>query len=247
MLVAWICSPPALGDAANSCSRLRAERSNPLPTLPERKLSTSEVKEVERTRACLKSYSSGFPGGEQAFLLAPSSAVRTDLATMEQLFAKREPIRVPKTRDELHAIKKLDPQFERKWNIQGGWDRQQVLLWGHFFYARTLYTEGELEEFQQERRRIEEAFGPITVTRLSEWDSADNATYYSKASLRNMIRLLEYSVDALQIQRDPTLTRAKKRQAANKLAGLFNADRLALSPYFSVAGDPTEAILAACR
>jgi len=223
--------------SADGCATLRAALATPITPLPRKTLTQAEKTAVDQRRACIKGYSAGFPGGKEAFLTADAATLRDDLRHVEQLFAyaAKNDLASP-------AAEALDPSGNRTAHILGGWDREQVLLWGGFFYMRRLYEEEQLDALLDQVNRIRSTFG-IRVTQLSYWDDADEATYFSTASLRDMLRLLELNMAAV---RELSAPPAQQRAAGERLAGMFVAERQALSPFFKVVRDPSDHILQLC-
>ncbi len=179
------------------------------------------------TRACLKSYSAGFPGGEDAFLKADSDSIRKDLKLVTGLFDQYKG-------GQKFAEVKTDPNYLRKEHIELGWDRNQVLLWGNFFYMLRLYKEGQYEKVLSMADEIKRTYG-LTVKPLASWDDLEEKTYYSKQSLKNIIALIVYRAHA-QLDTDDSA-------AQISLAKSFIADRDALRPFLDTYGDPTTEIL----
>jgi hypothetical protein len=193
---------------------------------PTLKLSQSALDSGSMTRACLKSYSSGFPGGEGAFLKANSQSLRSDLDHLQSLFK------------EVKASEKLpsnnDPDEVRRLHILLGWDREQVLLWGNFFYIRRLAEEGNYSAVVAEVARVRRTFG-LEVHPLKTWDQLEEVTYFSKQSLKNMITILEFEARVKVIAPDDI--------ARTTLAESFISNRDALKPFFGITGDPTREIV----
>ena len=209
-----------------TCKRLlSAHDAGRKPTHKE--LTVDEQVKIEMTRACLKSYSSGFPGGEEAFLKADSKSLRKDLDNVEELFKQYKG-------GAKFAGDKSDSQHTRKLHIELGWDREQVLLWGNYFYIFCLYREGNYERVVSEVERVRKTFG-LSVRPLTSWDDQEQLTYYSRQSLRNLIALIDY--------------RAQNRMDADdsdlqiKLAKDFIAARPAFLPFLKEDNDPTAEII----
>jgi hypothetical protein len=194
---------------------------------PMLNLTEGQLEKGTFERACLKSYSSGFPGGEKAFLNADSESLRRDLDHVEALFSQFA------TQGKFPKSVKDDPDEQRKLHIELGWDRQQVLLWGNFFYIRRLYEEADFERAIAEAVRVRGTFG-LEIHPLTTWDKLEEATYFSKQALRNMIAIIEYRSQA-KLSLDSS--------ARTKLAEDFIPNRDALKPFFKTTGDPTADIL----
>jgi len=122
----------------------------------------------------------------------------------------------------------------RKLHIAAGWDREEVLLWGNFFYIRRLFAEDAFGDALKEVARVREKFG-LEVRPLAHWDQLEQATCYSKQALRNMISVIEYRARAKLDVNDP--------EAKIRLAEAFILDRDSLKPFFGVTGDPTISII----
>src|ERR1700722_10897036 len=212
------------GSKSEACKKLLDSQSSDAGQKPPAlTLSPTDVSNKTLERACLKSYGSGFPGGEEAFLKADSYSLRKDLDHLEKLFQSEGP------KTSLPSGK--DPDYSRKAHILVGWDRDQVLLWGNFFYIRRLSDESKFREVVTEAARVRRTLG-LDVHPLKHWDNLEGATYFSKQSLRNMIVILEYQA------RSRTLGNDEASRA--KLAEEFIANRDALKPFFDFAGDPTK-------
>jgi phosphopantetheinyl transferase (holo-ACP synthase) len=213
-------------DKAGVCADFRKNESNDNRDkydLPERKLTQAEADLLMQERACVRSYSSGFPGKEEAFLKANSTALRKDLDQLPALFEPSAKL----TGQQLALAMGTDPQWQRKYEIAQGWDRTQVLLWGNFFYVRQLYKERAYKKVIVEVARVRKTFG-LTVAPLKNWDKAEANTYFSQQSLRNMLANLEYGAKA-QLADTP--------EAKEALAKAFAADRDALKPFYKFTGD----------
>jgi hypothetical protein len=195
---------------------------------PLRALTVDEQVKGQFERACRKTYSSGFPGGDEAFLHANSQSLRMDLDHVKALF------KLPSSALDPRANSKDDPDHLRKLHISLGWDREQVLLWGDYFYIRRLFEENKIEEMQAEIDKIRNTFGLVIVP-LDHWDILEQKTYYSKQALKNIIATFEYRAQIRLHSEDP--------DATAKLAVSYMHDRRALRPFFDVTGDPTAEIL----
>jgi len=150
--------------SADACATLRAALATPVPKLPYRTLTKPERAVVTRERASLRSCGDGFPGGEEAFLKADAVSLRKDLRNIERLFAYA-------ANNDLawRTARALDPSGRRTAHIRGGWDKEQVLLLGGFFYMRRLYEEEQLGASSNELNRVRGRFG-IGASQLSYWD-----------------------------------------------------------------------------
>ena len=217
------------GSNSDACKKLLSPQlSDGGQKPPPLKRPQSDLSNTTLERACLKSYSSGFPGGEEAFLKADSYSLRKDLDHLQILFKSVEGGGKPS----LPSTK--DRDYDRKIHILVGWDRDQVLLWGNFFYIRRLFAEEKFKEVVAEAGRVRKTLG-LDVHSLKNWDQLEGATYFSKQSLRNMIVILEYQALSRTIGSDEV--------SRTKLAEDFIANRDALKPYFDFTGDPTKEIL----
>ncbi|MEX3846257.1 hypothetical protein [Paraburkholderia sp. BR10882] len=218
-------------------------------------LSKESWSAIHKQRACLKAYSQGFPGGEDAFLHANSTALKSDLDNLTELF-RREQSSVSAMPDSEyesrltvlseHISGKADTDRSltnddrvtlRIYKIRNGWDKNQVLLWGNMWYIRTLYKEGKYEAAAQQADAVRKVFN-TRVAPIQVWDDAEENTYFSTQALANIIATLGYRAGATLVKSDP--------QKSKILVQNFAADRDALVPIFPEAGgDPTEQIRAA--
>jgi hypothetical protein len=194
---------------------------------PVRNLSADQLARGTLERACLKSYSDGFPGGEEAFLKADSETLRKDLDHVDGLFTQYA------AAGNFAKGAGNEPDQHRKTHIELGWDREQVLLWGNFYYIRRLFEEGKFKQVLVEVTRVRKTFS-LEVRPLASWDKLEEATYFSKQSLRNLISTMDYRAQA----KLPTTTTARVI-----LADDFIAKRDALKPFFKMTGDPTREML----
>jgi hypothetical protein len=217
---------------AEGCSALSNTEAAGPPQAEEVQLSPSELAFLKTRRACLKTYSSGFPGGEGALLKARASELRADLATVEHLFDSK-----------VNPLHESDLQYKRRLHILGGWDRDQVLLWGNYYYLRRLYEEGQFSRIHAELARLHSRFGLDDMT-PPRWDAAEYNTYFSKEALRGMIRLLD-----LQVRATEALAKSDSPhvRVANNLAAELLAQGAAMAPFFKFAPNPAEDILKLCR
>jgi len=221
-----------------------------------RKLPDTERKRIRAQRACLRGYSWGFPGGESAFLKADSDALRIDLDHLTDLFDRyQQAVTLPAATFPLKEgpfsraallesakvplFKRLangDPCDERRVEeMSEGWDKTQVLLWGNWFYIRTLNHEEQYAKALQEIDRVRSSFG-LELVPLHTWDKAEDATYFSPQTLRNMILILEYRAKAAVYAHD--------QLSVTNNAKDFLLHRYELSPHFEMTGgDPTRFIL----
>jgi hypothetical protein len=142
-------------------------------------LTDTDIKEIEKKRACYRGYS--YPGGEDALTKASSSEIRTDLQHLQDLFDK--------TPDDTKGLSQNDQKRIAK--IKAGWDREQVLLWGNAVLMRKLSKEGQWGQISIETARVRKEFG-LSIVPLTSWDRAQQATYFSSQTLRNIISAWEY-------------------------------------------------------
>jgi hypothetical protein len=258
-----------LGEAAAAVSDSRASPANYVqacrqiygsdkpaaPDLPPLDtLTNAELTRLVDTRACLKSYSQDFPGGEDAFIKADSAAVKADLGTVRNLFDQAQLGPTGLVRRDFATIEALtlgkpiykfpinnvDPQRHRKSHINDGWNREQVLLWGNYFLTIILYKEGRYEEVVKEASSIRSEFG-LNVVPITHWDGAEDATYYSPATLRNLIAISDYAAKAKLLGRNK---QKSGRKSADMLTEDFLKNRDALAPLFQLGIDPTDDMLA---
>jgi hypothetical protein len=122
----------------------------------------------------------------------------------------------------------------RNLKITTGWDREQVLLWGSFFYIRKLYSEGDFSTASTEIAKVREQYG-LVVKPLEHWDKAEEATYFSSQSLKNMIAIVDLRIRAKALGNDP--------KSFSEIGKEFIGERDALKPFFKLAGDPTPEIV----
>jgi hypothetical protein len=183
LLVLFCCSMTGLNWAQTpnrECAALKFEPLAPSKLLPMVKLSAKEIETISIQRACLKSY--GYPGGVDALERASSLEIHNDLMHLKNLFrAQRQPV------SRLSA----DDRYRME-RIRLGWSREQVLLWGNFLYLQRLDEVHNFEVLLREVARIRREFG-LKISPLTNWNEAEEGTYFSPQTLRNMIVALEYS------------------------------------------------------
>lgn len=189
--------------------------------LPTKKLTDTEITLIERQRACLKGYS--YPGGEEALLKATPAELKADLVHLQWLFDSHPQFGALSKNDQLRALR-----------IEMGWNREQVLLWGNFFYLRQLSNDEQYETVIQEAERIRKDFG-LTVQPLKVWDAADANTYFSPQTLRNMISALEYDAKGHVMP--------KSGSQRDALVKEYLIDEAALRPTMEFTGNPGESVL----
>jgi hypothetical protein len=209
---------------AKQCALLGKEPVKANKLLPVVNLTESQLESIRMTRACLKGYA--YPGGEEALLKASSSEIRDDVVHLKELFDKRSELKISTLpeNDKLRVVK-----------MELGWNREQVLLWGNWAYMRQLDSEEKFEAVLKEAERIRGEFG-LNVVPLKHWDAADQNTYFSPQTLRNMIAAFEYSAKGhLTAESGPERT---------ALVKAYLVDQPALAPTMTFTGNPGDSVLA---
>ncbi len=226
LLIACSCAFAQVSD--KQCASLDKRSPEPDTLLPVVHLDQAQDDRIKRERACLKSYS--YPGGEEALVNASSAQVRDDLKHLTTLFDSYSKLNIKTLpeNDQLRVIR-----------IEMGWQREQVLLWGNMFYIRKLYTEEKYATILKEVERIRNEFG-LDVAPLKKWDDADDATYYSVQTLRNMIATFEFAAKGHLLSNS-----GPERQ---QLVASYLKDEPALVPTFAFSVNPGKAVLGpVCR
>jgi hypothetical protein len=154
-------------------------------------LSDQEAEQVADRRACIKSY--GLPGGAENLKDLSSDELLRDKLHLQSLFDKYAGMRAQglSNEDILRRIKKdvsiNTDDAVRLIRMAGGWDRNQVTLYGEWLYIRKLGEEGKyskcatvaMEAMKKFRLSLQQA----PKSRM------DEHTYFSTQALGNMIIL----------------------------------------------------------
>jgi len=209
----------------SDCESLKDKPGDPSDLLPMLPLTDSRFQTIEFRRACIKSYSAGFPGGEEAFTQASAAEIKQDLLHVQKLFdnKQRSTTTTLSHDDELRVL-----------HIELGWSREQVLLFGNWAYLQRLRKEGDFATILEEVSSLRRSFD-LSVVPLQSWDKAQNKTYFSPQTLKNMIVAFEYSAKG-----NTTAESGPDREA---LVKAYLVDAKAFTPTMKFTGNPGKWVL----
>jgi len=247
LLILMSCkSGDAVGDGA--CETLILRSKTPVPDLIERKYKDSDPKATQwwNERPCVESYTSGFPGGADGIMSGDPDEVKKDLLSTLSLFD------VPRAQlkkqiseaSEAEDPSGIDTQWQRKYHILEGWDRQLVDLFGSSLYLKRLSDESDFDAFDVEIARLKSRLG-FKALPLTEWNNLEANTYFSRQALINIIRAYELKVAATRAATE-SLDAEEMYRRASELSALYLVDRVAISHVSSIIDGPEAALIELC-
>jgi hypothetical protein len=202
-----------------------SQKVEPGAGLKVRELSEAEKKKIQRERACVQTYAAQFPGGLDEMQNASLDDLKRNLDLLERWLKGHRPSS-GKNKDARQADEFRSILVEK-------WDREQPILWGTAFYMRRAYSEGEWEAVLAAASKVRQEFG-LKTEPLASWDSAEENTYFSKTTLRNMIVGMEYSAKV----RKP----GNNRSTIQAIAKQYMGDRESIYPISAYAFNPDETV-----
>ena len=183
---------------------------DPAKVLKAIPLTGADKAKLSNARACIKSYGQQYPGDLDALMKDEPSLLKANLVDLRAAFAKPQNI----------SFDPNNPLSVRMLHIKRGWDKEQVILFGSFFWLRAEFLRGDYEAVVEIVSQLRKEYD-ISVKQIV-WDELQERTYFSSDTLRNMIVSIEY----LSKVRIPGIS---KKTMENVVASYMN-DRNFLMP-----------------
>jgi hypothetical protein len=218
----------------------------PTSAVGVKSVTAQEADRLTDQRACIKSY--GLPGGAENLAKLSSTELNNDKKRVQRLFDEFSEAKklggdgnqvLSRLRAKLPDLNERD--LIRLLQIEKGWDRAQVTLYGEWLYFRALRQESRLDVLAREASRIARdnklSYTRVTLSKNPDGELLEEHTYFSREALGNLI-LLELTGARARL----AIRNSSPPDLSLAVAFLDNKDHLDWFFQFS-GGDPSRQVL----